>query len=61
MNNLTPGLVLLTVGSLSFLAGCSARVWRPDESRYRIGAIIFGVICVTMGVLGLLGYIEISD
>ncbi len=61
MKNVARGLVLLTVGALSFLSGCSARVWRGEEARYRLGAVIFGVICVTMGVLGLFGCIDIND
>jgi len=61
MKNVAAIVVCLTVGSLSFLSGCSNRVWRGDESRYRIIAIIFGLICIVIGVLALLGYIEIQE
>jgi hypothetical protein len=61
MKNLTPGLLLLTLGSLTFLSGMSGRVWRGDESRYRIGALIFGVICIATGALALLGYMDIQE
>lgn len=61
MKNVAPGVVLLTVGTLSLLSGLSARVWRDEGTRYRLCTAIFGLICVTMGVLGLLGYIDINE
>jgi hypothetical protein len=56
IDNAATGLLLLTLGVLSVLTGRSARVWRRDESRYRIGAVIFGLICIVMGILAPLGY-----
>jgi hypothetical protein len=61
MKHVAAIVVCLTVGSLSFLSGCSTRVWRGDESRYRIFAIIFGLIGIVMGVLAMIGYIEIQE
>lgn len=61
MKDVTPIVVCLGLGSLIFVSGCSARVWRGDEARYRIYAIIFGLICIVMGVLALFGFIEIQD
>jgi ABC-type Mn2+/Zn2+ transport system permease subunit len=61
MKNQTPGVVLLIVGALSLLSGLSARVWRDEGTRYRLIAAIFGLICVALGVLGLLGYIDINE
>jgi hypothetical protein len=61
MKDVTPIVVCLIVGTLSFLSGCSARVWQSEGSGYRICAIIFGLICLAMGVSALLGYIEIRD
>lgn len=61
MKNVVSGLLLLALGALSSLTGVSARVWRRGESRYRLGAILFGVICIAMGVFGLLGYIDIQE
>jgi hypothetical protein len=61
MKDVAAIVVCLTIGPLSFLSGCSTRVWRGDESRYRIVAIIFGLICTVMGVLTLLGYIELQE
>jgi hypothetical protein len=60
MENVGSGLFFLTLGLLSFLTGCSARVWKRDEARYRPMAIIFGLICITMGILGMLGYIDLQ-
>jgi hypothetical protein len=61
MKNLTPSLVLLTSGSLTFLSGVSSRVWRGDEPSFRIIALIFGAVCIAMGTLALLGYVDIRD
>jgi len=61
MKNVPADVTLLTVGVLSFLTGCSARVWRAEGSGYRILAIMFGLICITMGVLEMLGYIDVYD
>jgi uncharacterized YccA/Bax inhibitor family protein len=60
MENIVSGLIFLTLGVLSFLTGCSARVWSREEARYRIMAIIFGLLCITMAVLGMLGYIDLQ-
>ncbi|MDQ2974235.1 MAG: hypothetical protein M3R69_02345 [Acidobacteriota bacterium] len=60
MENIVSGLFFLTLGVLSFLTGCSARVWAREGPRYRIMAIIFGLICITMAVLGMLGYIDLQ-
>lgn len=61
MKDVTPVVLLLSLGSLIFLSGCSARVWRGEGARYRLGAIIVGLIFITMGALALIGYIEIQD
>ncbi len=61
MRDITPEVLLITLGSLTFLSGLSKRVWRGDEARYRIMAVIIGLIFFTMGTLGLLGIMEIRD
>ena len=61
MRDITPEVLLLSVGSLTFLSGLSARVWRGSEARYRVLAVIVGLIFITMGALGLLGVMEIRD
>ena len=44
MDNVVSGLMFLLLGFLAFLAGLSATMWRREESRYRIGAIIAGLL-----------------
>ena len=44
MDNVVSGLMFLLLGFLAFLSGLSANMWRRDESRYRIGAIIAGLV-----------------
>jgi hypothetical protein len=61
MKNLVPGVLLVTLGTLTLLSGISANVWRVEGARYRIIAIVVGLIFLIMGGLGLLGYIEIQE
>ena len=61
MDNVVSGLVFLVLGSLSLFSGLSATVWRAEGSRYRIGAILVGLILMITGALALLGYIEIKE
>lgn len=61
MRDVTPVVLLLTLGSLIFLSGCSSRVWRGDEARYRPVATIVGLILIVMGGLALFGYMEIKE
>jgi hypothetical protein len=61
MKDVAAIVVCLTVGSLSFLSGCSSRVWRAEGVGYRVVAIVFGLICIAMGALALFGYIEIRE
>jgi hypothetical protein len=53
--------MFLLLGFLAFLAGLSANMWRREEARYRIGAIIAGLVFIILGILALVGYIEIKD
>jgi hypothetical protein len=61
MDSVVSGLIFLILGALSLYSGISPRAWGPEESRYRIGAIIVGLVFMTMGILALVGYIEIKD
>jgi hypothetical protein len=61
MDSVVSGLIFLILGSLSLFSGISTRAWRPEESRYRIGAILVGLGFMTMGILALVGLIEIKD
>lgn len=56
-----PVVVLLTMGSLTLYAGCSPRVWSPQEARQRLLAIFLGLIFLGMGLAGLFGFMEIND
>ena len=60
-DNVFSGLVFVVLGCLSLFSGISAKVWRRDESRFRVGALILGLLFVMMGVLALLGYIVIDE
>ena len=48
------------LGSLALFAGLSSKRWRREEFRLRIGAIVVGLIFIITGILGLMGYIEIT-
>jgi len=61
MDSVVSGLIFLILGALSLYSGISNRVWQREESRYRIGAIIVGLVFMTMGILALVGTIEIKD
>jgi hypothetical protein len=61
MANLTPSVVLLAVGAASLFSTMVNRVWQKEEARHRIIAVIFGLICIAFGLLGLLGYVDIHD
>jgi hypothetical protein len=60
MDSIISSLLFLLLGSLALFAGLSARRWRPEEARLRVGAIVVGLIFLSMGILGLLGYVEIT-
>lgn len=51
--------------SIFRLSNLSFWLFRPrvagDGARYRLGAIIVGLIFITMGALALIGYIEIQE
>ena len=61
MRDITPEVVLITLGSLTFLSGVSARIWVGSEARYRVIAVVVGLIFLTMGALGLLGIMELRE
>jgi threonine/homoserine/homoserine lactone efflux protein len=61
MDNVVSGLIFLLLGFLAFLSGLSANMWRREESRYRIGALIAGLLFMIIGILVLVGYLEIKD
>ena len=60
MDSIVSSLAFFLLGSLALLTGLSARRWRPEEARLRVGAIVVGLIFLILGILGLLGYIELT-
>jgi uncharacterized membrane protein len=60
MDTIVSSLVFFLLGSLALFAGLSARRWRREEARLRVGAIVVGLIFIILGILGLMGYIEIK-
>ena len=59
-----PGAVilLLVLGSLIFATGLSARVWRREESHYRVLSVLVGLLLMIMATLVLLRVIDfVSD
>lgn len=59
MDNIASSGLFFLLGALALFAGLSAKRWKPEETRLRVGTIIVGLILLGMGLLGLLGYIEI--
>lgn len=59
MDSTISGLVFFLLGSLALFVGLSARRWRREEARFRVGTIIVGLIFIIMGILGLMGIIVI--
>ena len=71
MKNIFPSILLLTGGSLAvvfnkFAAGV-AMAWQRwltgkeyDALPYRLGYVILGGVFVVMGLMGLLGYLDIQ-
>lgn len=53
MKDATPIRLLLSLGALIFLTGCSARVWKGDETRFRIGCHHFRIDLHYYGRLGV--------
>ena len=60
MDSKVSSLAFFLLGSLALFAGLSSKRWQREESRLRVGTIIVGLVFIIMGVLGLLGYIEIT-
>jgi peptidoglycan/LPS O-acetylase OafA/YrhL len=60
MDSIVSSVLFFLLGSLALFAGLSARRWRPEEARLRVGAIVVGLVFLIMGILGLMGYIEIT-
>jgi len=50
MDNVVEGLIFLILGFLALLSGMSANLWRREESRYRMGAIVAGLVFMILDV-----------
>ena len=60
MNNIVSSVAFFLLGSLALFTGLSSKRWQREERRLRVGTIIVGLVFIIMGLLGLLGYIEIT-
>lgn len=60
MNNIVSSIAFFLLGSVALFAGLSAKRWQREEARLRVGTIVVGLVFIIMGILGLLGYIEIT-
>ena len=60
MNNFVSSVAFFLLGSLALFAGLSAKRWQREEASLRVGTIIVGLVFIIMGILGFLGYIEIT-
>ena len=60
MDSRVSSLAFFLLGFLALFAGLSAKRWQREETRLQIGTITVGLIFIVMGILWLLGYIEIT-